>query len=230
MKKGLILLSGGLDSATALAIGKEQGFRFYALSFDYGQRHSIEIEASEKVAEFSGVIEHKVFQLDLSQFGGSSLTDASIPIPESTDNNSIGRSIPSTYVPARNTIFLSIALGWAEVLQVSDIFIGANSIDYSGYPDCRPEYIKAFEDMANLATKAGIEGKGFSIHTPLITLSKAEIISEGVRLGVDYSITTSCYNPCETGAPCGKCESCKLREEGFKKAGLHDPRLSLFHR
>ncbi len=226
-KRGLILLSGGLDSATALAIGKERGFDFSALSFDYGQRHRIEVEASKRVAGYFNLSEHHIFRLDLSQFRGSALTDRNITVPERKEGESIGSGIPVTYVPARNTIFLSIALGFAEVSGVSDIFIGANSVDYSGYPDCRPAYIKAFEEMANLATKAGVEGQRFHIHAPLIALSKAEIIREGMRLGVDYRLTTSCYNPRADGFPCRKCESCRLREAGFKEAGFTDPLLSV---
>jgi len=218
-------LSGGLDSATTLAMGKEKGFEFYALSFNYHQRHAIELEASKRVATYFNVLNHKVFDIDLEQIGGSALTDKNIDVPENTELAGIGDDIPITYVPARNTIFLSIALGWAESLGLHDIFIGANAVDYSGYPDCRPEYIQAFEDMANLATKAGVEGNGFQIHTPLISLTKSEIIKEGMRLGVDYGLTHSCYNPLENGKPCRKCDSCILREAGFIEAGSTDPLL-----
>ncbi|MBF0274456.1 MAG: 7-cyano-7-deazaguanine synthase QueC [Nitrospinae bacterium] len=217
-KQAIILLSGGLDSATALAIGKQSGFDFYAISFDYGQRHKVELEAAKKVAASLGVLEHKIFHIDISQFGGSALTDPSIKVPERTNCEEIGKDIPVTYVPARNTIFLSIALGWAESLGITNMFIGANIVDYSGYPDCRPEYIKAFEKMANLATKSGVEGQGIKVHAPLINLTKAEIIQKGIELGVDYSITISCYNPDDAGTPCGKCDSCLLREAGFKEA------------
>ena len=219
------MLSGGLDSATTLAMGKEKGFEFYALSFNYHQRHAIELEASKRVATYFNVLNHKVFDIDLEQIGGSALTDKNIDVPENTELAGIGDDIPITYVPARNTIFLSIALGWAESLGLHDIFIGANAVDYSGYPDCRPEYIQAFEDMANLATKAGVEGNGFQIHTPLISLTKSEIIKEGMRLGVDYGLTHSCYNPLENGKPCRKCDSCILREAGFIEAGSTDPLL-----
>lgn len=217
-KKAVVLVSGGLDSATTLAIAREQGFECYALSFDYGQRHSCELVASDKVANSLGAVEHRTVKLDLRQFGGSALTDDTIDVPDSG-----GEGIPVTYVPARNTVFLSLALAWAEVLEARDIFIGVNAVDYSGYPDCRPEFIQAFERMANLATKAGVEGHPFSIHAPLIELSKAEIIQAGTRLGVDYGITVSCYNPDEHGLACGRCDSCRLRAEGFAAAGIPDP-------
>jgi 7-cyano-7-deazaguanine synthase len=213
-----VLVSGGLDSATTLAIAREQGFECYALSFDYGQRHRCELVASDAVAESLGAAEHRTFTLDLRQFGGSALTDDAIAVPESG-----GEGIPVTYVPARNTVFLSLALAWAEVLGAQDIFIGVNAVDYSGYPDCRPEFIAAFERMANLATKAAVEGHPMRIHAPLIELSKAEIIRSGTRLGVDYAQTVSCYNPSPEGLACGRCDSCRLRAEGFAAAGLPDP-------
>jgi len=218
VKRAVVLVSGGLDSATTLAIAREQGFECYALSFDYGQRHSCELAASDAVADSMGAVEHRTVKLDLRQFGGSALTDDAIDVPDSG-----GEGIPVTYVPARNTVFLSLALAWAEVLEARDIFIGVNAVDYSGYPDCRPEFIEAFERMANLATKAGVEGHPVKIHAPLIQLSKAEIIQTGTRLGVDYGITVSCYNPDEQGLACGRCDSCRLRAEGFASAGLPDP-------
>jgi len=212
-KKAVILLSGGLDSATTLAIAKSQSYDCYALSFDYGQRHRIELEAATKVANTLGVIEHKFIHLNLNDIGGSALTDNNIKVPV----EGISDEIPITYVPARNTIFLSLALGWAEVLSAYDIFIGVNAVDYSGYPDCRPEFIKAFETMANLATKASVEGNKFKIHTPLIKLSKAEIIKTGIELGIDYSMTISCYQPNSKGEACGICDSCRLRANGFRE-------------
>ena len=217
-KKAVVLLSGGLDSATALAIAREQGFECYALSFDYGQRHSTELQASERVARLLGAAEHKVLPLSLDAIGGSALTDASIEVPDDG-----GEGIPVTYVPARNTVFLSLALGWAEVLGARDIFVGVNAVDYSGYPDCRPEYIAAFEQLANLATKAGVEGERFHIHAPLIEWTKARIVQEGTRLGVDYAQTVSCYRADEQGRACGHCDSCRFRAQGFAEAGLADP-------
>lgn len=217
-KRAVVLVSGGLDSATTLAIARADGYRCYALSFDYGQRHRCELEAADQVASDLGAAEHRRFRLDLGQFGGSALTDPDIAVPEVP-----GEGIPVTYVPARNTVFLSLALAWAEVLRAYDIFIGVNAVDYSGYPDCRPEFIAAFEKTANLATKAGVEGQHFSIHTPLIELSKAEIIRKGTRLGVDYGKTVSCYNPDAEGRACGVCDSCRLRAAGFAAAGLPDP-------
>ena len=216
--KAIILLSGGLDSATTLAMAKAQDYECYALSFDYGQRHAAELNAAKKIAAFFDVSEHKILHVDLTQIGGSALTDRNIAVPEQP-----AEGIPVTYVPARNTIFLSFALGYAEVIQAYDIFIGVNAVDYSGYPDCRPEYIKAFEFMAKLATKAGVEGQNFKIHTPLIHLTKAEIIKSGSDLGVDYSLTVSCYNADDRGRACGKCDSCRFRKEGFNAAGLPDP-------
>jgi 7-cyano-7-deazaguanine synthase len=217
-KKAVVLLSGGLDSATTLAMAHSEGYECYALSFDYGQRHRCELSASDAVADYLGAVEHRTVSLDLRQFGGSALTDDAIAVPDSG-----GEGIPVTYVPARNTVFLSLALAWAEVLRAHDIFIGVNAVDYSGYPDCRPEFIAAFEQVANLATKAGVEGERFTIHAPLIELSKAEIIRQGTALGVDYGMTVSCYNPNEQGLACGRCDSCRLRAEGFAAAGVADP-------
>lgn len=214
----VVLVSGGLDSATTLAIAKNEGYNCYALSFDYGQRHRSELAAAQQVAQTLGAVEHKIIPLDLSSIGGSALTDNSIAVPTTPSTG-----IPVTYVPARNTVFLAIAMGWAEVLQAQDIFIGVNAVDYSGYPDCRPDFIKAFENMANLATRASVEGKKFSIHTPLIDLTKAEIIRRGQTLGVDYGITSSCYNPAPDGRACGVCDSCRIRADGFKAAGVTDP-------
>jgi 7-cyano-7-deazaguanine synthase len=218
--KAVILLSGGLDSATALAMAMDQGYECYALSFNYGQRHAVELNAAAKIANAFNVIEHKTIDLDLTQIGGSALTDNNIDVPESPTDG-----IPVTYVPARNTIFLSYALAWAEVLEINNIFIGVNAVDYSGYPDCRPEYIQAFERMANLATKSGVEGTKLTIHTPLIDLSKADIIQQGSQLNVDYALTISCYQVDEGGAACGVCDSCRFRKEGFENAGIADPTL-----
>lgn len=217
-KRAVILLSGGLDSATVVAMALADGYTCYTMSFDYGQRHRAELDAAARVARDLGVVEHKVIGLDLNGIGGSALTDSSIAVPESP-----GEGIPVTYVPARNTVFLSLALGWAEVLGARDIFIGVNAVDYSGYPDCRPEFIEAFERMANLATKAGVEGQGFTIQAPLQNLSKADIVKTGMRLGVDYGLTVSCYQADDQGRACGKCDSCRLRAEGFAKAGVADP-------
>ena len=221
-KKAIVLSSGGIDSTTAMAIAKEEGYEIYSLSFNYGQRHSFELKKASEVANFFNAKEHLIIDIDLRKIGGSALT-SDIEIPKSLIYN-LQSSIPITYVPARNTIFLSLALAWAEVLGAEDIFIGANAIDYSGYPDCRPEYIKAFEKMANLATKAGVEGKShIKIHTPLINLTKGEIIKKGISLGVDYSLTSSCYSPDKDGNPCGLCDSCQFRLKGFKEAGIKDP-------
>ena len=221
-KKAVVLLSGGLDSATALAIAKDQGFECCTLSFHYGQRHAIELDCAKQIAEAQGVAEHRIVDIDLAAFGGSALTDLNINVPHET---SAPEEIPITYVPARNTIFLSYALAWAEVLGSSDIFIGVNALDYSGYPDCRPEFIAAYETMANLATKAGVTGEEkMTIHAPLIDLTKAQIIQQGLKLGVDYAQTTSCYDPAPDGASCGTCDTCRLRLKGFKEAGLTDPR------
>ena len=214
----VILLSGGLDSATVLAIARSQGFECYALSVEYGQRHSAELDAAKRVAALAGARDHRVMHVDLAGIGGSALTDSSIAVPESPTTG-----IPITYVPARNTIMLSLALAWAEVLEARDIFIGVNAVDFSGYPDCRPEFVAAYERLATLATKAGVEGNPCHIHAPLISLSKAEIIREGVRLGVDYSLTVSCYQADEAGRACGRCDSCRLRRDGFKAAGIPDP-------
>ncbi|NVZ29859.1 7-cyano-7-deazaguanine synthase QueC [Pseudomonas gingeri] len=217
-KKAVILLSGGLDSATVVAMARAEGYSCYTMSFDYGQRHRAELQAAERVARDQGVIEHKVIGLNLNGIGGSALTDSSIDVPETP-----GEGIPVTYVPARNTVFLSLALGWAEVLGARDIFIGVNAVDYSGYPDCRPEFVAAFETLANLATKAGVEGDGFRIWAPLQNLSKADIVQAGIKLGVDYSLTVSCYQADANGFACGKCDSCRLRAEGFAAAGISDP-------
>ena len=220
-KRAVILVSGGLDSTTVLAMARAQGYACYTLSFDYGQRHSAELVAAERVSAALGDVEHKVVNLNLDSIGGSALTDLAIDVPEAEAGDSEG--IPITYVPARNTVFLSIALGWAEVLGAHDIFIGVNAVDYSGYPDCRPEYIAAFETLANLATRDGVEGREFTIHTPLIDLGKDEIIAAGIGLGVDYAQTVSCYQATDDGLACGKCDSCSLRREGFEKAGMEDP-------
>jgi 7-cyano-7-deazaguanine synthase len=214
----VVLLSGGLDSATVLAIARAQGFDCHALSLDYGQRHHAELAAAGRVAGALGVSEHKVLPLSLDAIGGSALTDRSIDVPEAG-----GEGIPVTYVPARNTVFLALALGWAEVLGATDLFVGVNAVDYSGYPDCRPAFIEAFERLANLATKAGVEGGQFKVHAPLIEMSKAEIIQAGVGLGVDYALTVSCYQADEDGVACGVCDSCRLRAEGFQAAGVTDP-------
>src|SRR5580700_4978464 len=222
-KRAVVLLSGGLDSATALAIALRDGYEAYALSFDYGQRHAFELEAARRVARAEQVRQHIVFPLNLRSFGGSALT-GDLAVPKDRAEAEMSRGIPVTYVPARNTIFLSIALGWAESLGVSDLFIGVNVLDYSGYPDCRPEYLSAFEQMANLGTKAGVEDKStWRIHAPLIEMTKAEIIRTGTALGVDYSLTHSCYDPDSAGRPCGRCDSCRLRLKGFAEAGLTDP-------
>jgi 7-cyano-7-deazaguanine synthase len=217
MKKAVVLLSGGLDSATVLAMAREQGYSCHALSVDYGQRHMAELDAASKVSRALGAIEHKVIHVDLNAFGGSALTDSSIAVPEQET-----AGIPLTYVPARNTIMLSVALGWAEVLEARDIFFGVNAVDYSGYPDCRPEYVRAYEQMANLATKAAVEGHTLSIHAPLQFLSKAEIIRRGVDLGVDFSMTVSCYQADNEGRACGLCDSCRLRRAGFEAARIQD--------
>ena len=216
--KAVVLVSGGLDSATTLAIAKDFGFECYALSFDYGQRHISELNAARHVAESFNVNDHKIIKLDLTQIGGSALTDKTIDVPDTPSER-----IPVTYVPARNTLFLSYALAWAEVLNVGDIFIGVNAVDYSGYPDCRPEYIHAYEQLAKLATKSGVEGRSVKIHTPLISLSKADIIRKGTSLNIDYSLTVSCYQADDKGRACGVCESCRFRKEGFKTAGISDP-------
>ncbi|HUU71089.1 MAG TPA: 7-cyano-7-deazaguanine synthase QueC [Burkholderiales bacterium] len=217
MQAAVVLVSGGLDSATTLALARNQGFECYALSVDYGQRHRVELQAASRVATMLGANEHRVVRLDLAAFGGSALTDASIAVPTTPS-----AGIPSTYVPARNTIMLSLALAWAEVLGGQDIFIGANAVDYSGYPDCRPAYLQAYETMANLATKAGVEGARLRIHAPLVDLSKAEIIRRGTEAGVDFLQTISCYQPTQTGLACGACDSCRIRRQGFAEAGIPD--------
>lgn len=216
--KAVVLLSGGLDSATTLAIARAQGLACYALSLDYGQRHAAELRAAQRVAAALGVVEHKVLPIALDAIGGSALTDRAIAVPEDG-----GSGIPVTYVPARNTVFLALALGWAEVLGAHDLFVGVNAVDYSGYPDCRPAFIAAFENLANLATKAGVEGQGFRVHAPLIDLTKAEIIRRGRDLGVDYGLTVSCYQADADGRACGRCDSCRLRAQGFREAGVPDP-------
>jgi 7-cyano-7-deazaguanine synthase len=218
MKPCVVLLSGGLDSATTLAIARAQNFRAFALSVHYGQRHHAELAAAKRVAAFLGAYEHRVMGVDLAGIGGSALTDASVAVPESPS-----AGIPVTYVPARNTLLLSLALGWAEVVGASDIFVGVNAVDYSGYPDCRPEFLTAFETLARLATKAGVEGRRLEIHAPLVRLSKEEIIRAGMALGVDYSMTVSCYQASAEGRACGKCDSCRLRAAGFAAAGVPDP-------
>ena len=220
MKKAVVLLSGGLDSATCLAIARSQGYECYAMSFDYGQRHESELAAALKVVNALGAKDFKTIRINMDEIGGSALTDSSIAVPESPTTG-----IPITYVPARNTVFLALALGWAEVLNADAIFIGVNAVDYSGYPDCRPEFIDAFEKLANIATKKGVEGDPLTIEAPLLTLSKAQIIEKGVALGVDYSLTVSCYQADQAGYACGRCDSCRLRKEGFLQAGVQDPTL-----
>jgi 7-cyano-7-deazaguanine synthase len=219
MHPAVVLLSGGLDSATTLAIARSEGYACHCLSIDYGQRHHAELEAAARVADALGAIEHRVMSLDLTAFGGSALTDASIAVPV----DGLQGGIPVTYVPARNTIFLSLALAFAEVRGAADVFFGANAVDYSGYPDCRPEYMHAFETLANLATKAAVGGRKLTLHTPVIALSKADIIRRGVALGVDYGLTVSCYQAAPDGAACGRCDSCRLRSAGFTAAGVTDP-------
>jgi 7-cyano-7-deazaguanine synthase len=221
MPPAVVLLSGGLDSYTTAAVARRDGFELFALSFRYGQRHALELEAASRIARELGVAHHLVFDLDLAAIGGSVLTAPAADVPR--DRPLYATDIPSTYVPARNTIFLSVALGWAEVLDASDLFIGVNAIDYSGYPDCRPEFIHAFESMARLATRAGVEGRPLRVHTPLIALTKADIVRLGTELGLDYGLTLSCYDPAPDGTPCERCDSCRLRAEGFAAAGLSDP-------
>lgn len=222
--RAVLLLSGGLDSATTLALARREGFAIYALTIRYGQRHAAEVDAARQIALALGAARHAIVDLDLRQFGGSALTDHAIAIPKDRALDEMAQGIPPTYVPARNTIFLSLALAWAEVLAANDVFIGVNALDYSGYPDCRPEYIAAFQQMADLATKAGVEGRQrLRIHTPLIGMSKREIIEHGVALGVDYRLTTSCYDPSPAGEACGRCDACRLRQKGFADAGLRDP-------
>lgn len=222
MNKAICLLSGGIDSSTTLALAREEGYKVYAISFQYGQRHVHELNAAKKIAALLGVEKHLILNVDLRSIGGSALTDH-IDVPKGRAENEMAQSIPSTYVPARNTVFLSLALAWAETLHISELFIGVNALDYSGYPDCRPEYIEAFEKMANLATRAGVEGNSIHIHAPLIHLSKAEIIRKAVDLNVDLKLTHSCYDPSEDGKACGLCDSCLLRKKGFQEAGIPDP-------
>jgi 7-cyano-7-deazaguanine synthase len=222
MKRAVVLLSGGIDSTTTLAIAIAEGYETYALSFDYGQRHQIETQAARRVANSLGAKEHRAAKIDLRVFGGSALTD-DVEVPKQRSEKQIAHGIPITYVPARNTIFLAYALAWAEVIGTGDVFLGVNAIDYSGYPDCRPEFIEAFENLANLGTKAGVEGRRFQIHTPLIKSSKADIIHKALELGVDLSITHSCYDPRPQGLACGECDSCLLRLKGFHEAGIEDP-------
>ena len=226
LRRAVVLLSGGLDSATALAVAKAEGFAPYAMSFRYGQRHAVELDSARRVAQAQGVAGHVVVDIDLRAIGGSALT-ADLPVPKGRSPGEMGEGIPVTYVPARNTIFLSFALAWAEVLGAADLYIGVNALDYSGYPDCRPEYITAFEAMANLATKAGVEGRQrLTVHAPLLALTKADIIRKGLSLGVDYGLTSSCYDPGPDGRPCGACDSCLLRAKGFAEAGVADPLLA----
>ena len=224
-RPAVVLVSGGLDSATVLAIARADGFEPFALSFDYGQRHRHELTAARRVCDAAGVARHVVVPLDLRAFGGSALTD-DVAVPKGRDESAMAAEIPVTYVPARNTIFLSVALGWAEVLGAVDVFVGVNAVDYSGYPDCRPEFLAAFESLANLATKAGVEGAEYKIHAPLIDLTKSDIIRRGLELGVDYGLTHSCYDPAENGRPCGDCDSCVLRAKGFGEVGVNDPALA----
>lgn len=216
--RAVVLVSGGLDSATTLAVARERGFDCHAVSFDYGQRHQVELRAAARVAGALGAVEHKTLRMDLRAIGGSALTDDSLDVPDRP-----GEGIPITYVPARNTVFLSLALGWAEVLGAADIFVGVNAVDYSGYPDCRPAFVEAFEHLANVATKMGVEGRRIRVHAPLIELTKADIIREGARLGVDYGLTVSCYEADDEGRACGRCDSCRFRRQGFEQAGVPDP-------
>lgn len=222
VKRAVVLVSGGLDSATVLAMAIADGHECYALSMDYGQRHRIELDRARLVANSNGAVEHRIVKIDIGSFGGSALTDQDINVPTEESDD-----IPITYVPARNTVFLSVALGWAEVLKANSIYIGANAVDYSGYPDCRPEFIESFQTMANLATKAGVEGERIEIRAPIINMTKGQIIETGISLGVDYSLTISCYNPRTDGKICGECDSCRIRATGFKDAGVNDPALTL---
>ena len=223
LKPAVVLVSGGMDSAVVLAIAREQGYAVHALSVRYGQRHTSELDAADRVARALDAVAHKTVAVDLRSIGGSALTDADIAVPEDSDGHVIGADIPVTYVPARNTIMLSLALGWAEVLGSADLFCGVNAVDYSGYPDCRPEFIAAFERLANVATKAGVEGAGFRVHAPLLRMSKADIVREGLRLGVDFALTVSCYQADADGRACGHCDACRLRADGFAAAGFADP-------
>ncbi len=222
-RHAVVLLSGGLDSATTLALAVAGGFRVHALTVRYGQRHDVEIERARQLAEALGAVEHRVVDVDLAFAGGSALTDPSIPVPRDRSDEQMGEGIPVTYVPARNTVLLSLALAWAEVLGARDLFIGVNAVDYSGYPDCRPEFLEAFESVAELATRAGVEGRHFRVHAPLVEWSKAQIVRRAIELGVDPAMTLSCYAPDEAGAPCGACDACRLRAKGFREAGLKDP-------
>jgi 7-cyano-7-deazaguanine synthase len=223
LKPAVVLVSGGMDSAVVLAIAREQGYAVHALSVRYGQRHTSELDAADRVARALDAVAHKTVAVDLRSIGGSALTDADIAVPEDSDGHVIGAGIPVTYVPARNTIMLSLALGWAEVLGSADLFCGVNAVDYSGYPDCRPEFIAAFERLANVATRAGVEGAGFRVHAPLLRMSKADIVREGLRLGVDFALTVSCYQADADGRACGHCDACRLRADGFATAGVPDP-------
>jgi 7-cyano-7-deazaguanine synthase len=223
LKPAVVLVSGGMDSAVVLAIAREQGYAVHALSVRYGQRHTSELDAADRVARALDAVAHKTVAVDLRSIGGSALTDADIAVPEDSDGHVIGAHIPVTYVPARNTIMLSLALGWAEVLGSADLFCGVNAVDYSGYPDCRPEFIAAFERLANVATRAGVEGAGFRVHAPLLRMSKADIVREGLRLGVDFALTVSCYQADADGRACGHCDACRLRADGFAAAGVPDP-------
>jgi 7-cyano-7-deazaguanine synthase len=223
-RRAVVLLSGGLDSATTLAIATREGFECFALSFDYGQRHAVELESARRVARALGTARHVVARIDLRAFGGSALT-GDLAVPKDRDEAAMAADIPVTYVPARNTILLAYALGWAEVLEARDIFIGVNALDYSGYPDCRPEFIAAFEQVANLGTRAGVEGRRFTLHAPLLALTKSQIIARGLELGVDYGMTVSCYDPASDGMPCGRCDACRLRAKGFAELGIRDPAI-----
>jgi 7-cyano-7-deazaguanine synthase len=223
-RRAVVLLSGGLDSATTLAIATREGFECFALSFDYGQRHAVELESARRVARALGTARHVVARIDLRAFGGSALT-GDLAVPKDRDEAAMAADIPVTYVPARNTILLAYALGWAEVLEARDIFIGVNALDYSGYPDCRPEFIAAFEQVANLGTRAGVEGRRFTLHAPLLALTKNQIIARGLELGVDYGMTVSCYDPASDGMPCGRCDACRLRAKGFAELGIRDPAI-----
>lgn len=223
-RRAVLLLSGGLDSATTAAVAQAEGYELYALSVDYGQRHRFELDAARRVARALGIKEHRIVRVDLGGLGGSALTDGDLPVPHGRSTDEMASEIPITYVPARNTLMLSIALGYAEILATGDIFLGVNAVDYSGYPDCRPEYLRAFEAMANLATKAGVEGRlQFRLHAPLVEWTKAQIIAKGLELGVDYSLTHTCYSPLDNGVACGRCDACQLRLKGFAEAGSHDP-------